>query len=113
MRGVPRARPALLFFGAVAWALFIECMLLLTPYTSFFGLPFDGWFVFLTASAHLVNGAWVDSTDQIEITKTGAQATNSAHKVQFLGDIASPGASYRLPARAVRAAGAPTRHLNR
>ena len=45
-----------------------------------------------TASAHLVNGAWVDSSDQIEITKTGAQATNSQHQVSFLGNINSPGA---------------------
>src|SRR5437867_3395822 len=42
-----------------------------------------------TASAHLVNGAWVDSSDQIEITKTGAQATNSPHQVSFLGNINS------------------------
>src|SRR6267142_6499206 len=45
-----------------------------------------------TASAHLVNGAWVDSSDQIEITKTGAQATNSQHRVAFLGNINSSGA---------------------
>ena len=45
-----------------------------------------------TASAHLVNGAWVDSSDQIEITKTGAQATNSQHQVAFLGNINSSGA---------------------
>jgi hypothetical protein len=45
-----------LFWGAVMWALFVEAMLLLTPYTSFFGLPFNGRFVFLTASAHLVFG---------------------------------------------------------
>src|SRR3989442_3573530 len=44
-----------------------------------------------TASAHLVNGAWVDSSDQIEITKTGAQATNSQHQVSFLGNINAPG----------------------
>src|SRR6266446_2906314 len=40
-----------------------------------------------TASAHLVNGVWADSTDQIEITKTGAQATNSQHRLEFLGNI--------------------------
>jgi len=48
-------RPSL-FWGAVLWALFVEGMLLLTPYASFFGLKLDGWFLFLTASAHLVFG---------------------------------------------------------
>ena len=45
-----------LFWGAVTWALFIEAMLLLTPYTKFFGLALNGRFLFLTASAHLVFG---------------------------------------------------------
>ena len=45
-----------LFWGSVAWALFVETMLLLTPYASFFGLPLSGRFLFLTASAHLVFG---------------------------------------------------------
>lgn len=49
-------RPPSLFWGAVAWALFIELALLLTPYTAFFGLKLDGRFLFLTASAHLVFG---------------------------------------------------------
>jgi hypothetical protein len=48
-------RPSL-FWGAVAWALFIEVMLLLTPYTSFFGLALNARFLFLTATAHLVFG---------------------------------------------------------
>ena len=48
-------RPSL-FWGAVAWALFVETMLLLTPYTAFFGLTLNGRFLFLTASAHLVFG---------------------------------------------------------
>lgn len=48
-------RPGLIW-GAVAWALFIEVMLLLTPYTSFFGLKLDAQFLFLTVSAHLVFG---------------------------------------------------------
>lgn len=48
-------RPAL-FWGAVAWAVFVETMLLLTPYASFFGLKLDGRFLFLTASAHIVFG---------------------------------------------------------
>src|SRR4051794_13512007 len=42
--------------AAVAWALFVEAMLLLTPYASFFGLPLNGRFLFLTASAHLIFG---------------------------------------------------------
>lgn len=52
------ARPSrrLLFWGALAWALFIEAMLLLTPYTQFFGLALDGRFLFLTASAHAIFG---------------------------------------------------------
>jgi hypothetical protein len=45
-----------LFWGAVAWALFVEAMLLLTPYASFFGLKMNGRFLFLTASAHLIFG---------------------------------------------------------
>jgi hypothetical protein len=53
---VPKASRALLFWGAVAWAMFIEAALLLTPYPTFFGLPFDGNFLFLTASAHLIFG---------------------------------------------------------
>ncbi len=52
-----------LFWGAVAWALFVEAMLLVTPYTGFFELKLDGRFLFLTASAHLVFGitlgAWL------------------------------------------------------
>lgn len=48
-------RPSL-FWGAVAWALFVEAMLLLTPYPAFFGLALDGRFLFLTVSAHLVFG---------------------------------------------------------
>src|SRR5436190_1669201 len=48
-------RPSL-FWGAVAWALFVECLLLLTPYATFFGLPLNGRFLFLTASAHAIFG---------------------------------------------------------
>lgn len=44
------------FWGAVAWALFIEGMLLVTPYTAVFGLPLNHQFLLLTASAHLVFG---------------------------------------------------------
>jgi hypothetical protein len=45
-----------LFWGAVVWALFVEGMLLLTPYAAFFGLPLNRRFLFLTASAHLIFG---------------------------------------------------------
>ena len=49
-------RRPMLFWGAVAWAAFVEGMLLLTPYAAFFGLKLNGRFLFLTASAHLVFG---------------------------------------------------------
>jgi hypothetical protein len=52
----PTATRRGLFWGAVAWALAVETVLLLTPYTQFLGLPFDGRFVALTASAHAVFG---------------------------------------------------------
>ncbi|MDB6032391.1 MAG: hypothetical protein JWM16_2729 [Verrucomicrobiales bacterium] len=42
--------------AAIGWALFVETMLLLTPYASFFGLPLNGQFLFLTVSAHLIFG---------------------------------------------------------
>jgi hypothetical protein len=48
-------RPSL-FWGAVAWALFVEVMLLLTPYATLLGLKLDGRFLCLTATAHLVFG---------------------------------------------------------
>lgn len=48
-------RPSL-FWGAVVWALFVEIMLLLTPYSSFFGLVLNSRFLLLTASAHLIFG---------------------------------------------------------
>lgn len=53
---VARPNPRTLLFGAVGWALFVEAMLLITPYTRFFGLPRDGRFFFLTVSAHLIFG---------------------------------------------------------
>jgi hypothetical protein len=49
-------RRPMLFWGAVAWAVFVETMLLLTPYASFFGLKLNGRFLFLTASAHVIFG---------------------------------------------------------
>ncbi len=53
---VAYARPRTLFWGAVLWALFVETVLLLTPYSAFFGLKLNAWFIFLTASAHLIFG---------------------------------------------------------
>jgi len=53
---VTQPTPRVLVWGAVAWALFVEAMLLLTPYAPFFGLPWNGQFIALTASAHLVFG---------------------------------------------------------
>jgi hypothetical protein len=53
---VVTASRRVLFWGAVTWALFVEAMLLLTPYAGFFGLPLNARFLFLTASAHLVFG---------------------------------------------------------
>jgi hypothetical protein len=49
-------RRSSLFWGAVAWALLVEAMLLLTPYPTFLGLQLNGRFLFLTATAHLVFG---------------------------------------------------------
>ena len=40
-----------------------------------------------TGSAHLLNGQWIESSDQIRIADKGAQATNSQHQVAFLGNI--------------------------
>ncbi len=56
LAGVSVFRRPWLFWGPVLWALFIEGMLLLTPYAAFFGLALNGRFVFLTASAHLIFG---------------------------------------------------------
>jgi hypothetical protein len=36
---------------------------------------------------HLVNGQWVESSEEIEITPTGAQATNGLHKAVFSGEL--------------------------
>jgi hypothetical protein len=53
---VIRPTPRLLLWGAVAWAMIVEAILLSTPYARFFGLKLDAKFVFLTASAHAVFG---------------------------------------------------------
>jgi len=45
-----------LLYGSVILALAVEAILLLTPYTSFFGIPFDAKFLLLTLSAHLIFG---------------------------------------------------------
>jgi hypothetical protein len=68
-----------LFWGAVAWALFIEVMLLLTPYASFFGLPLNPRFVVLTLSAHIVFGLtlgwWLRRSVWDEAVMKGEQRT--------------------------------------
>ena len=53
---MPRANGRVLFWGAVAWALFVEAMLLITPYPSFLGLALDRRFIFLTVTAHAIFG---------------------------------------------------------
>ncbi|MCE7873905.1 hypothetical protein DYH09_26520 [bacterium CPR1] len=61
--GLPWARPASPFWGAVVWGLVVEGLLLATPYAAFFQLHVNARFLFLTASAHLVFGlalgAWL------------------------------------------------------
>jgi hypothetical protein len=59
-------RPAL-FWGAVAWAVFVEAMLLVTPYASFFGLKMNGRFLFLTASAHAIFGVVLGLYCQVRV----------------------------------------------
>jgi hypothetical protein len=53
---IVRPSPRLLLWGAVAWALCVETILLLTPYAKIFGLEVNAWFIFLTASAHAIFG---------------------------------------------------------
>ena len=53
---VPRHTRRALLWGAIAWALTVEVILLLTPYPQFFGLALNSRFIFLTASAHLIFG---------------------------------------------------------
>lgn len=56
LAGYPHASRRGLFLGAVVWALSVEAILLQTPYAAFFGMPFDGKYHFLTASAHAIFG---------------------------------------------------------
>ena len=51
-----RLSPRALLWAGIAWALIVECLLLLTPYTRALGLTVNGRFILLTASAHLVFG---------------------------------------------------------
>ncbi|MEW6160356.1 MAG: hypothetical protein AB1813_23215 [Verrucomicrobiota bacterium] len=53
---IPRAKASFLFWGAVVWACFIEAMLLLTPYPTYFGFRLNSRFILITFSAHLVFG---------------------------------------------------------
>ncbi len=63
LAALPAASRRVRFAGAVAWALAVEAALLVSRYADFFGLPLNGRFVFLTATAHLVFGltlgAWL------------------------------------------------------
>ena len=49
-------RRANLFWCAIAWALVVEALLLISNYANFFGFQLNGRFLFLTISAHLVFG---------------------------------------------------------
>jgi len=62
-----------LFWGAVVWALFVELMLLLTPYAKFFGLQLDARFLFLTLTAHLVFGVTLGFYCRRRLTLSRAQ----------------------------------------
>jgi hypothetical protein len=73
------ARPTrrAVLWGAVAWALSVEVILLLTPYPRFFGIPLDHRFVVLTLSAHLVFGLslgfWLRSrTEKFAVSREAA-----------------------------------------
>jgi hypothetical protein len=76
-----KAPRPLLFWGAVLWALTIEMILLLSPYSAFVGLPLDGRFLFLTASAHLIFGVALGSWTRLrgaKWTEPGPAATLAA-----------------------------------
>ena len=73
---VTTASPRALFWGAVTWALFIEAMLLLTPYTTFFGLQLNARFLFLTASAHLVFGLVLGAWCRQRLGRKGESASD-------------------------------------
>src|SRR5260370_8878469 len=45
-----------------------------------------------TGLAHLVGNQWVDSSPEIQITATGAQATNAQHSIAFLANLNASGA---------------------
>jgi hypothetical protein len=67
-----RPTPRWLFWGAVAWALCVEAILLLTPYAHYFGLPMDARFLSLTATAHAVFGValgmWCRCQVRLQVT---------------------------------------------
>src|SRR5260370_5201829 len=45
-----------------------------------------------TGLAHLIGNQWVDSSPEIQITATGAQAANAQHSVAFLANLNASGA---------------------
>lgn len=69
-----RVTPRNLFWGAVAWALFIEAMLLLTPYAGFFGLKLNATFIALTLTAHLVFGITLGAWCRMRLSSVSATA---------------------------------------
>jgi hypothetical protein len=49
-----------------------------------------------TGVCYQSNGEWADSVEQIELTATGAQALQSAHKVQWAANINTPTGAVKL-----------------
>jgi len=90
-----------LFWGAVVWALMVEALLLMTPYTNFFGIPFDRRFIILTASAHLVFGLvlgwWCMRRAALSRRASSFSKTRLTHATSASSDFAlgSPWASTR------------------
>ncbi len=52
----------------------------------------NGYTEIATGMNHLVGDQWVESTEEIQITANGGQATNSAHQVIFAANANSPAA---------------------
>lgn len=71
---VTRPSRQVLFWGAIGWALFVESVLLLTPYAAFFGLKFNGKFIFYTASAHAIFGVALGSWCALRLGRRPATA---------------------------------------
>jgi len=59
---------------------------------SVFSVNTNAYIELRTGMAHVVNGQWTESSDQIEITTEGAKVTNATHQVYFTGNLNSTGA---------------------